>query len=35
MCLVKNGVFDFVFGLSGYVVVENVIFEGVDLFLLM
>jgi TRAP-type C4-dicarboxylate transport system substrate-binding protein len=31
MRLIKNGVFDFAFGLSGYVVPENAIFEGADL----
>ncbi len=31
MRLVKNGVFDFAFGLSGYVASENAIFEGGDL----
>lgn len=31
MRLVKNGVFDFAFGLPGYVAAENPIFEGVDL----
>ena len=29
--LVKNGVFDFAFGLPGYVAAENAIFEGADL----
>lgn len=31
MRLVKNGVFDFAFGLPGYVAAENAIFEGGDL----
>ena len=31
MRLVKNGVFDFAFGLPGYVAAENAIFEGADL----
>ncbi len=31
MRLVKNGVFDFAFGLPGYVAADNPIFEGVDL----
>lgn len=31
MRLVKNGVFDFAFGLPGYVAAENPIFEGADL----
>lgn len=31
MRLVKNGVFDFAFGLPGYVAAENAIFEGSDL----
>lgn len=31
MRLVKNGVFDFAFGLPGYVAAENPVFEGVDL----
>jgi len=31
MRLVKNGVFDFAFGMSGYVVPESEIFEGADL----
>ena len=31
MRLVKNGVFDFAFGLPGYVATENAIFEGADL----
>lgn len=31
MRLVKNGVFDFAFGLLGYVAAENAIFEGADL----
>ena len=31
MRLVKNGVFDFAFGLPGYVVPESEIFEGADL----
>ena len=31
MRLVKNGVFDFTFGLPGYVAAENAIFEGGDL----
>lgn len=31
MRLVKNGVFDFAFGMSGYVVPESEIFEGTDL----
>lgn len=31
MRLVKNGVFDFAFGLPGYVATENAIFEGGDL----
>ena len=30
MRLVKNGVFDFAFGLLGYVAAENAIFEGAD-----
>lgn len=31
MRMVKNGVFDFAFGLPGYVAAENAIFEGADL----
>ncbi len=31
MRLVKNGVFDFAFGLPGYVAAENAVFEGADL----
>ena len=31
MRLVKNGVFDFAFGLPGYVAAENALFEGADL----
>ena len=31
MRLVKNGVFDFAFGLPGYVAAENAVFEGSDL----
>ncbi|MEM9105403.1 MAG: TRAP transporter substrate-binding protein, partial [Pseudomonadota bacterium] len=31
MRLVKNGVFDFAFGLPGYVAAENPVFEGADL----
>tara|TARA_B110000977_G_scaffold173452_1_gene226619 strand:- start:3 stop:1061 length:1059 start_codon:yes stop_codon:yes gene_type:complete len=31
MRLVKNGVFDFAFGLPGYVAADNAIFEGADL----
>ncbi|WP_419912399.1 TRAP transporter substrate-binding protein [Hoeflea sp.] len=31
MRLVKNGVFDYAFGLPGYVAAENAIFEGADL----
>lgn len=31
MRLVKNGVFDFAFGMPGYVAFENAIFEGADL----
>ncbi|MGB1236846.1 MAG: TRAP transporter substrate-binding protein [Pseudomonadales bacterium] len=31
MRLVKNGVFDFAFGMSGYVVSDSAIFEGADL----
>lgn len=31
MRLIKNGVFDFAFGLPGYVAAENPIFEGADL----
>jgi TRAP-type C4-dicarboxylate transport system substrate-binding protein len=31
MRLVKNGVFDFAFGLPGYVAAENAVFEGGDL----
>ncbi len=31
MRLIKNGVFDFAFGLPGYVAAENAIFEGADL----
>ena len=31
MRLVKNGVFDFAFGLPSYIAVENAIFEGADL----